>query len=58
MSDAQVPLSPPAARNFSDFCDAERERLQNEDAPFDQALFDEAVQLVLRKLSADGEGVR
>lgn len=35
---------------FADYCRAERERRANSGAPFDAALFDEAADLVLRRL--------
>jgi len=45
-----------AARNpateFAAFCTAERERRGNANPDFDAAVFDEAVQLIVRKLEA------
>ena len=35
---------------FADYCRAERDRRANAGAPFDAELFDEAVDLVLRRL--------
>lgn len=39
-----------SAKEFLDFCNAERERRLNSGEAFDQAQFDEAVEMVLRKL--------
>ena len=40
------------ARDFADYCRAEKDRRMNSDTSFDVELFDEAVELVLRKLGA------
>ena len=39
------------ARDFSDFCEGEFERRQSSDSPFDEALYREAMELVIRKLN-------
>ncbi|MGD8589196.1 MAG: hypothetical protein PVG22_10240 [Chromatiales bacterium] len=39
-----------SAREFLAYCDAERERRLNSGEAFDQAAFDEAVEMVTRKL--------
>ena len=44
-SDLQGP-----AKGFAEFCEAEFERLRNSDEPFDEEAYQEAMQLVLRKL--------
>lgn len=41
-----------AARGFSAYCEAELERRRNGEEGFNAALYDKAVQLVLRKLGA------
>jgi hypothetical protein len=38
------------AKGFAEFCEAEFERLRNSDEPFDEEAYQEAMQLVLRKL--------
>jgi hypothetical protein len=38
------------ARDFADFCEAEFERRRNSDSPFDEISYQEAIELVLRKL--------
>jgi hypothetical protein len=38
------------ARDFADFCEAEFERRRNSDSPFDEISYQEAMELVLRKL--------
>ena len=40
------------ATEFASFCAAERERRGNASPDFDAAVFDEAVQLIVRKLEA------
>ena len=40
------------ARDFADFCEAEFERRRNTDAPFDEEAYREAMEIVLRKLTA------
>ncbi len=44
-----------AARDFAYFCEAEFERRRNTDAPFDEDAYREAMEIVLRKLSASIE---
>ena len=44
-----------SAREFLAYSNAERERRLNSGEAFDQAAFDEAVQLVMRKLRTLGE---
>ena len=44
-----------SAREFLAYCDAERERRLNSGEDFDQQRFDEAVEMVLRKLRALAE---
>ncbi len=41
-----------AGELFAEYCAGERERRLNSGQPFDAALFDEAVDLVLRRLQA------
>ncbi|MGD2082262.1 MAG: hypothetical protein PVF91_04810 [Chromatiales bacterium] len=43
------------AQDFAAFCEEERERRRNSGEAFDEEGFDEAVDLVLRKLSALAE---
>lgn len=54
MSDTEKPLSRSElqgpARDFADFCEAEFEQRINSDAPFDEASYREAMEIVLRKL--------
>lgn len=40
------------ATEFASFCEAERERRNNADPDFDADVFDEAVELIVRKLQA------
>ena len=40
---------PPSALEFFAYCEAERDRLRNTGQPFDEALFNAAVDLALRK---------
>lgn len=40
---------PPSALEFFAYCEAERDRLRNTGESFDEALFDAAVDLALRK---------
>lgn len=51
--DTPEPAGP--AQDFAAFCDEERERRRNSGEPFDEERFDEAVDLVLRKLQALAE---
>ncbi len=44
-----------SAKEFLAYCNAERERRLNSGEAFDQQAFDEAVEIVLRKLSALAE---
>ena len=44
-----------SAQEFLNYCNAERERRLNSGEPFDQAAFDEAVEMVLARLSALAE---
>ena len=39
-----------SAREFSAYCNAERERRRNSGETFDEKAFDEAVEMVMRKL--------
>jgi hypothetical protein len=39
-----------SAREFLDYCEAERERRRNSGESFDEAAFDQAVEMVLGKL--------
>lgn len=39
-----------SAREFSAYCNAERERRRNSGETFDEKVFDEAVETVMRKL--------
>jgi hypothetical protein len=41
------------ARDFSDFCEREFERRRSSDSPFDEALYREAMNLVIRKINRD-----
>ena len=54
MTDTDKPLSQSdlqgPAREFADFCEAEFERRRNSDSPFDETSYQEAMELVLRKL--------
>ena len=43
------------AKDFAEFCDAEFERRRNSDAPFDEASYREAMEIVLRKLAGPVE---
>jgi len=43
---------PPSAVEFFAYCEAERERLRNTGQPFDEAFFNAAVDLALRKFQA------
>jgi hypothetical protein len=40
---------PPSALEFFAYCEAERDRLRNTGEPFDESLFNAAVDLALRK---------
>ncbi|MEA1888871.1 MAG: nodulation protein E [Pseudomonadota bacterium] len=51
-SDLQGP-----AGDFADYCEAEFERRRNSDSPFDEAAYQEARELVLRKLIGPVEEV-
>jgi len=44
-----------SAEEFLNYCNAERERRLNSGEPFDQAAFDEAVEMVLARLRALAE---
>jgi len=61
MTDIEKPLSKSdlqgPARDFAEFCDAEFERRRNSDSPFDETSYQEAMELVLRKLIASTEEV-
>jgi hypothetical protein len=43
---------PPSAIEFFTYCEGERERRRNTGEPFDEALFDAALELALRKFQA------
>lgn len=43
------------ARVFTDFCDAEFERRRNSDEAFDEDAYQEAMDIILRKLKAATE---
>lgn len=43
---------PPSALEFFAYCEAERDRLRNTGEPFDEAFFNAAVDLALRKFHA------
>lgn len=53
MKDTEQRRLSPAAQNFSEFCEVERERRLNSGEDFDEQIFVSAVQLVLRKLGVD-----
>ncbi|NOY16044.1 MAG: nodulation protein E [Gammaproteobacteria bacterium] len=61
MANIEKPLSQSdlkgPARDFADFCKAEFERRRNSDSPFDESSYQEAMELVLRKLVASAEEV-
>jgi len=41
------------AKSFAEYCEAELERRRNAEADFDEAVYQQAMQLVLRKLGVE-----